>query len=73
MKTVGLEEHLVVADVLRAWQSLDPRWQDLAGAPSSKRDRQAFNLIQQHVTSFAASVSPLSFNQSTTCAISTLA
>jgi uncharacterized protein len=28
MKIVGLEEHYVTADVLKAWQGLDPRWQD---------------------------------------------
>ena len=30
MKIIGLEEHFVTADVLAAWGSLDPRWQDVA-------------------------------------------
>lgn len=30
MKTVGLEEHFVTADLVDAWEKLDPRWQDLA-------------------------------------------
>jgi len=28
VKVVGLEEHYVTADVVRAWEKLDPRWQD---------------------------------------------
>ncbi len=36
MKIVGLEEHFVVPEVLHAWHSLDPRWQDLAVKPSSE-------------------------------------
>jgi hypothetical protein len=30
MKLIGLEEHFVTADVLAAWQALDPRLQDVA-------------------------------------------
>lgn len=36
MKTIGLEEHFVTADVLRAWRALDPQWQDLALAPAAE-------------------------------------
>ena len=28
MRVVGLEEHYVTADVVKAWEKLDPRWQD---------------------------------------------
>lgn len=28
MKVVGLEEHYVTAEVVKAWENLDPRWQD---------------------------------------------
>ncbi|MET4781539.1 amidohydrolase family protein [Glaciihabitans sp. UYNi722] len=38
MKLIGLEEHVVTADVLAAWQALEPQWQDLALAPSSVGD-----------------------------------
>lgn len=31
MKTVGLEEHFVTADVLEAWRRLEPQWQNPAG------------------------------------------
>lgn len=30
MKLIGLEEHFVTEDILRAWRALDPRWQDVA-------------------------------------------
>ncbi len=30
MRIIGLEEHFVTADVLKAWRTLDPRWQDVA-------------------------------------------
>lgn len=30
MKLIGLEEHFVTKDVLKAWQVLDPKWQDVA-------------------------------------------
>jgi uncharacterized protein len=30
VKITGLEEHFVTRDVLGAWQSLDPKWQDVA-------------------------------------------
>lgn len=30
MKLVGVEEHYVTEEILEAWRSLDPRWQDLA-------------------------------------------
>ncbi len=29
MKVIGLEEHFVTAEVLAAWERLDPRWQDV--------------------------------------------
>lgn len=35
MKTIGLEEHFVTPEVVRAWQALDPRHQDLALVPST--------------------------------------
>ncbi len=28
MRVVGLEEHYVTAEVVKAWTNLDPRWQD---------------------------------------------
>ena len=31
MKTIGLEEHFVTPDVLRAWSRLEPQWQNPAG------------------------------------------
>jgi predicted TIM-barrel fold metal-dependent hydrolase len=34
MKLIGLEEHFVTEDVLRAWRVLNPRWQDVALARS---------------------------------------
>jgi predicted TIM-barrel fold metal-dependent hydrolase len=36
MKTIGLEEHFVTAEVLAAWQALDPQYQDLALRHSSE-------------------------------------
>ncbi|MGW3149513.1 amidohydrolase family protein [Streptomyces sp. NPDC001177] len=36
MRTVGLEEHLVIPDVLDAWRALAPRWQDFALKPSTE-------------------------------------
>ena len=30
MRIIGLEEHFVTADVLKAWRALEPRWQDIA-------------------------------------------
>lgn len=38
MRLIGVEEHLLTPGVLAAWQSLDPRWQDLALAPSAGGD-----------------------------------
>ena len=34
MKTIGLEEHAVTPDVIRAWQALDPQWQPVAQGAS---------------------------------------
>lgn len=34
-KVIGLEEHFVTDAVLKAWQELDPQWQDLSLAPST--------------------------------------
>lgn len=34
-KVIGLEEHFVTDAVLKAWQELDPQWQDLSLAPSA--------------------------------------
>jgi predicted TIM-barrel fold metal-dependent hydrolase len=31
VKTIGLEEHFVTADVLQAWSRLEPQWQNPAG------------------------------------------
>jgi hypothetical protein len=36
VKTIGLEEHFVTSDVVRAWRALDPRLQDLAIVPSTE-------------------------------------
>ncbi len=36
MKIIGLEEHCVILEVLHAWRSLDPQWQDLALKASSE-------------------------------------
>jgi len=36
MRVIGLEEHFVTAEVLRAWRALDPRWQDLSLIPSTR-------------------------------------
>ncbi len=36
MRVIGLEEHFVIADVLKAWRVLDPRWQDIALKPSAE-------------------------------------
>lgn len=30
MKIVGLEEHFVIPDVVKAWRALDPQWQDVS-------------------------------------------
>jgi predicted TIM-barrel fold metal-dependent hydrolase len=30
MRLIGLEEHFVTTDVLKAWRALDPKWQDVA-------------------------------------------
>jgi len=38
IKIIGLEEHFTFPDVLQAWQSFDPRWQDFAVKPSSEGD-----------------------------------
>ena len=35
MKLLGVEEHFVTSDVVKAWQALDPQWQDLALTPST--------------------------------------
>ena len=34
MKLIGLEEHFVTKDVLAAWKTLDPKWQNVALAES---------------------------------------
>jgi uncharacterized protein len=38
MKVIGLEEHYVTREVVAAWQSLDPRWQDPSMAASDGGD-----------------------------------
>ncbi len=38
MKLIGLEEHFVTAEVLKAWQELEPEWQDLSLTPSTHGD-----------------------------------
>lgn len=35
-RIVALEEHMVTTEVVDAWQKLDPRWRDLALAPSTQ-------------------------------------
>lgn len=35
-RIVALEEHMVTADVVDAWQKLQPRWRDLAMTPSTQ-------------------------------------
>jgi len=44
MKIVGLEEHYVTADVLKAWQRLDPRWQDPAKSSAGAVERALLSL-----------------------------
>jgi predicted TIM-barrel fold metal-dependent hydrolase len=44
MKIVGLEEHYVTADVLKAWQRLDPRWQDPARSSADAAERPLLSL-----------------------------
>ena len=40
MRVVGLEEHYATADVMRAWEKLDPRWQDpVVGRTAGLRQR----------------------------------
>ena len=53
MKTIGLEEHFVTADVIRAWNALDPRLQDLAIVPST-RGEPALRLAELGETRFTA-------------------
>jgi len=38
VKLIGLEEHFVTAEVLKAWQELEPEWQDLSLTPSTHGD-----------------------------------
>lgn len=38
MKLIGLEEHFVTSDVLKAWEALDPKWQDVALKQSDRGD-----------------------------------
>lgn len=35
-RIVALEEHMVTAEVVAAWQKLEPRWRDLALTPSTR-------------------------------------
>ena len=35
LRIVGLEEHFATPEIVKAWESLDPRWQDLAVKASS--------------------------------------
>lgn len=37
-KIIGLEEHFITADVRKAWQSLDPQWQDAGMAPTEDKE-----------------------------------
>lgn len=37
-RVTALEEHMVTADVVDAWQKLQPRWRDLALGPSTRGD-----------------------------------
>lgn len=53
MKTIGLEEHFVTADVLRAWRALDPKWQDVA-LTSSRNDEIGRRLADLADERFAA-------------------
>ncbi len=49
MKIVDLEAHFVTRDVLKAWQALDPAFQDLALKPSSQGEggRRLLDLEQE--------------------------
>jgi len=38
VKVIGLEEHFVFPEVVKAWQALDPRWQDFALRPATEGD-----------------------------------
>ena len=39
MKTIGLEEHFVTAEVIEAWKNVDPRWRDLSLQASMEGDK----------------------------------
>jgi uncharacterized protein len=44
VKIVGLEEHYVTADVLKAWRRLDPRWQDPGMSSAGPTERPLLSL-----------------------------
>lgn len=54
MKVIGLEEHFVTADVLKAWQALDPQWQDISLKPSLAEGETAPRLAELDGDRFAA-------------------
>ncbi len=53
MRLIGLEEHFVTADVLKAWRVLAPRWQDLA-LPASTSGDTGQRLLELGSERFAA-------------------
>ena len=36
MKIIGLEEHFVTGEVIAAWRSLDPQWQDISSKSAAE-------------------------------------
>lgn len=52
MRTVGIEEHFVTADVLHAWQALAPEWRDAALRDSSEGEsgRRLLELGQDRIS-----------------------
>ena len=44
MKIIGLEEQFVTGEVLAAWRSLDPQWQDIS-SKSAAAGENARNLL----------------------------
>jgi uncharacterized protein len=47
---VGLEEHYVTADVLKAWQRLDPQWQDPGMGSAGVVERALLSLGDERLT-----------------------
>lgn len=53
MRIIGLEEHFVTADVLKAWDTLDPQWQD-SSMKASAEGESARRLAELAGDRFAA-------------------